>query len=143
MSQKNILFLCTGNSCRSQMAEAWTNHLHPEKYKAYSAGVMKTRVDPKAIKVMAQAGLDLSGQYSKLIDEIQDITFDYIITLCGHAQENCPFFPGPAKVIHQGFDDPPSLALKEPDEKSALQHYLRVRDEIRQFVQNLPSVLDH
>ncbi|MFP4084712.1 MAG: arsenate reductase ArsC [Desulfonatronovibrio sp.] len=137
--KQNILYLCTGNSCRSQMAEAWTNHLHGDKYQAYSAGVLKTRVDPKAIKVMAEKDIDMSGQSSKLIDELPGINFDYAITLCSHAQENCPFFPGNVKRLHHGFDDPPALALQAAGEDEGLEHYRRVRDEIREFVLKLPE----
>ncbi len=138
---QKILFLCTGNSCRSQMAEAWTNHLQRDLFKAYSAGVLKTRVDPRAIKVMGEEGIDISGNSSKLVDELSHLEPDYVITLCDHAQESCPFFPGPVKKIHKSFDDPPALALKTSSEEEALGHYRRVRDEIKQFVLDLPRII--
>lgn len=134
-----ILFLCTGNSCRSQMAEGWTKHLKSDVIEAYSAGIEKHGLNPLAVKVMAEAGVDISGQHSKLIDELPVQHVDYVVTLCGHANETCPFFPG--KKIHQGFDDPPRLAVNAPDEEEALVHYRRVRDQIRDFVLALPEIL--
>lgn len=142
MNQKQvILFLCTGNSCRSQMAEAWTNHLHGDTFQAYSAGVLKTRVDPRAIQVMAEKGMDISGSSSKLVEELPVKDFDYVITLCGHARESCPFFPGAAKKIHHGFEDPPLLARQSSTEEEATGHYRRVRDEIRDYVLSLPDII--
>lgn len=144
MSEKiNILFLCTGNSCRSQMAEAWTREIHGNRFNPYSAGVVKTKVDPRAIKVMAEEGIDISGQSSKLVEEIPQVEFQYVITLCGHAKESCPFFPGPVKKIHVGFDDPPSLSQNATSEEQALGHYRRVRDEIRIFISELPQFLEN
>lgn len=143
MSEKtNILFLCTGNSCRSQMAEAWTRELHGNSFSPYSAGVVKTRVDPRAIKVMAEEGLDISSQSSKLVEELPPVQFQYVITLCGHARESCPFFPGSVKKIHMGFDDPPSLSQNAQSEEQALGQYRRVRDEIRNFISELPKFLE-
>lgn len=139
--KQSILFLCTGNSCRSQMAEAWTNHLHGDRFNAYSAGVLKTRVDPRAVKVMAEAGIDISGYSSKLVEELPVANFDYVITLCDHAKESCPFFPGNTKKIHQGFEDPPLLAQNASTEEEALSHYRRVRDEIREYVVKLPDII--
>jgi arsenate reductase len=139
--KNNILFLCTGNSCRSQMAEAWTSHLHGDWFQAFSAGVRKSRVDPRAIKVMAEKGIDISGNSSKLVEELPGVNFDYVITLCDHAQESCPFFPGKTKKIHQGFEDPPLLAQKATTEEEALDHYRRIRDEIREFVIGLQDII--
>ncbi|MFO7727434.1 MAG: arsenate reductase ArsC [Desulfonatronovibrio sp.] len=142
MNQKqNILFLCTGNSCRSQMAEAWTNHLHGDKFQAYSAGVLKTRVDPLAIKAMAEENIDISGHSSKLVEELPEKGFDFVITLCDHALESCPFFPGAAKKIHQGFEDPPLLARESATQEEAMNHYRRIRDEIKKYVSSLPDVI--
>lgn len=142
MNQKQvILFLCTGNSCRSQMAEAWTNHLHGDTFQAYSAGVLKTRVDPRAIQVMAEKGMDISGSSSKLVEELPVKDFDYVITLCGHARESCPFFPGAANKTHHGFEDPPLLARQSSTEEEATGHYRRVRDEIRDYVLSLPDII--
>jgi arsenate reductase (thioredoxin) len=105
-----IIFLCTGNSCRSQMAEAWTRELKGETFDPYSAGVEARGIDPFAIQVMKEVGVDISGQQSKNVDTLQDIEFDYVVTLCSHAQEVCPFFPARTSVIHVAFDDPPALA---------------------------------
>ncbi len=129
-----VLFLCTGNSCRSQMAEAWAQHLHGDRLTAHSAGTQPKGLDPLAITVMAEVGLDISGNQSKSLADVMDIDFDYVVTVCGHAHETCPIFPGQVQVIHPGFDDPPQLAVdaKTPDE--ALGHYRRVRDELRTFV---------
>jgi len=141
MDKLNILFLCTGNSCRSQMAEGWARHLKGDEIEVYSAGIEKHGLNPHAVKVMAEAGVDISGQRSKHVNEVLDIPFDYVVTVCGHAQENCPVFPGRAVVIHHGFDDPPKLAADAKTEEEGLAHYRRVRDEIRAFVETLPDAL--
>ena len=142
MNKKKVLFLCTGNSCRSQMAEGWARHLLSERIEVVSAGVVKHGVDPKAIKVMAEVGVDISGQESKTIDELPDQSFDVVITLCDAANESCPFFPGPVIRLHQGFDDPPMLTKGIKDEEKALPVYRQVRDEIRDFVLNLPERIE-
>ncbi len=141
MEKLKILFLCTGNSCRSQMAEGWARHLQGDVLDVYSAGIETHGLNPHAVKVMAEAGVDISGHRSKHVSEVMDIPFDYVITVCGHAQENCPVFPGHAVVIHHGFDDPPKLAADAKTEEEALSHYRRVRDEIRAFVATLPEAL--
>jgi arsenate reductase len=140
-SEVKILFLCTGNSCRSQMAEGWVRHLKNDVIEPYSAGVEPHAVDPRAIKAMAEIGIDISGQRSKSIDEIGDVEFDYVITLCDHAQQSCPVFPAKTKVVHVGFEDPPKLAANAGSEEEAMSHYRRVRDEIRKFVEKLPEIL--
>jgi len=134
-----ILFLCTGNSCRSQMAEGWVRHLKVDRIEAYSAGIEKYGLNPLAVQVMAEAGVDISNQKSKLVEELPIKEFDFIITLCGHANETCPYFPG--KKIHKGFDDPPKLAESAKTEAEKLIPYRRVRDEIRKFVETLPDSL--
>ncbi|WP_417847258.1 arsenate reductase ArsC [Thalassoglobus sp.] len=136
MSKTQVLFLCTGNSCRSQMAEGWARHLHGDKIDAYSAGIEAHGMNPNAVKVMAEAGVDITGQSSKLASSLEDIPLDVVITVCGHADENCPGFLGKARVVHVGFDDPPKLAKEAASEEEALDHYRRVRDEIREFVTN-------
>jgi arsenate reductase len=136
-----ILFLCTGNSCRSQMAEGWARALKGEVIEAFSAGIEKHGMNPHAIRVMAEAGIDISGQKSKTVEELGPVQFDYVITVCSHANENCPIFPGRAKVIHVGFDDPPKLAESAKTEEEALAYYRRVREEIRGFVKTLPAGL--
>nr|WP_321513810.1 arsenate reductase ArsC [uncultured Pseudodesulfovibrio sp.] len=138
----NILFLCTGNSCRSQMAEGWTRHLKGDQLNAYSAGVETHGINPYAIRVMAEVGIDISGNTSKLVSDLpDDIEFDYVITVCGHAHEHCPYFPAKSKVVHVGFDDPPSLAKGLTDENEILRIYRRVRDDIETFVKSLPQAL--
>ena len=137
-----ILFLCTGNSCRSQMAEGWARHLQGDVLEPYSAGIERHGMNPYAVRVMAEAGVDISGFRSKPMDELPEQEFDYVITLCGHAQETCFFFPAKTKRLHVGFDDPPKLAQTAQSEEEALGHYRRVRDEIRDFVRTLPEALD-
>jgi arsenate reductase len=137
----NVLFLCTGNACRSQMAEGWARHLHNDTIQAYSAGIATHGLNPNAVAVMAQAGVDISSHTSKTLDDLSGVRFDYVVTVCAHAHETCPMFPGDATVIHAGFDDPPKLAAGETDPDKALGHYRRVRDEIRDFIQTLPDVL--
>jgi arsenate reductase len=137
-----VLFLCTGNSCRSQMAEGWTRHLKGDVIAAYSAGVEPHGMNLRAVKVMAEVGVELSGQTSKHLDTLQSIEFDYVITLCDQANESCPFFPGKTRRLHMGFDDPPKLAAGCATEEEALQHYRRVRDEIKAFAEKLPEVLE-
>jgi arsenate reductase len=136
-----ILFLCTGNSCRSQMAEGWGRHLKGGAIDFYSAGIETHGLNPNAVKVMAEAGVDISAQRSQHIDEFKDVPLDYVITVCGHADENCPIFPGLTKVVHHGFDDPPKLARAAANEEEGLNHYRRVRDEIRVYVETLPEAL--
>ncbi len=137
-----VLFLCTGNSCRSQMAEAWTRHLKADLIEPYSAGVEPKGVDPGAVEVMAEAGIDISGQVSKDVASLRHLEFDYVITLCDDAHEACPFFPAKTRVLHVAFDDPPKLAQSARSEEEAVGHYRRVRDEIMKFVQSLPGFLE-
>jgi arsenate reductase (thioredoxin) len=136
-----VLFLCTGNSCRSQMAEGFARALKGDAIEAFSAGTKPKGVDPLAVRVMAEAGVDLAGCVSKRVDELFGTTFDFVITVCDSAREACPVFPGRAKVVHVGFDDPPVLARGAASEDEALAHYRRVRDEIRSFVETLPGSL--
>ena len=133
-SKIKVLFLCTGNSCRSQMAEGWARHLKGDAVEAYSAGVEPHGMNPHAVRVMREAGVDITGQRSKHVDELSDVPLDYVVTVCGHAHETCPVFPGTTRVVHVGFDDPPQLAKGAADAEEGLGHYRRVRDEIRQFV---------
>ena len=136
-----VLFLCTGNSCRSQMAEGWARTLKADAIEAYSAGIETHGLNPRAVRVMAEAGVDISGHRSKQVSELQDIAFDYVVTVCDNARESCPLFPGRAKVVHRSFDDPPRLAMDAKTEEEALVHYWRVRDQIRAFVETLPDSL--
>ncbi|MBN1523790.1 MAG: arsenate reductase ArsC [Spirochaetales bacterium] len=139
--KKSILFLCTGNSCRSQMAEGWAKKLKGDIFEVFSAGIEKHGLNTNAVKVMAEAGADISQHTSKTVDELPIQAFDYVVTVCGHANEHCPYFPAKTKIIHQGFDDPPQLAKTAATEIEALAHYRRVRDEIRNFVETLESSL--
>lgn len=141
MTKTKVLFLCTGNSCRSQMAEGWARALKSDAIEAYSAGIVAHGQNPNAIKVMAEAGVDITGQASKTLESLQGVEFDVVVTVCGHADENCPVFPGKTRKIHHGFDDPPKLAKDAKTEEEALGHYRRVRDEIKAWVQTLPESL--
>ena len=136
-----VLFLCTGNSCRSQMAEGWAHALQGDVIEPYSAGIETHGMNPRAIQVMAEAGVDISNQHSKHVDTLKEVPFDYVVTVCGHANESCPTFRSEAKVVHAGFDDPPKLAQGAATEEDALAPYRRVRDEIRTFVSGLPEQL--
>ena len=137
-----IPFLCTGNSCRSQMAEGWARHLKGDVIESYSAGVEIHGLNPYAVRVMAEAGVDISGHQSKHVSELHDVGLDHVITVCGAAHESCPVFSGNTQITHVGFDDPPKLAQEAKTEEDALNHYRRVRDDIRTFVETLPAALD-
>ncbi len=138
--KQTILFLCTGNSCRSQMAEGWADFLLSDRFASYSAGIEKHGLSPLAVQVMAEAGVDISGHYSKLIEELPAREFDYVVTVCDNAHESCPIFPGRAVIIHHSFADPPRLAADAATEAAALVHYRRVRDEIQAFIKSLPKI---
>ncbi len=138
-----VLFLCTGNSCRSQMAEGWARALKGDVIEAYSAGIETHGMNPNAIKVMAEAGVDITGQRSKKVDELIKAPFDVVVTVCGHANETCPLWLGQkTRVVHVGFDDPPKLAKTAKTEEEALGHYRRVRDEIRAFVSDIENRIE-
>ena len=136
-----ILFLCTGNSCRSQMAEGWARQFHGDRLEVHSAGTRPGRIDPRAVIVMGEAGGDLSTHHAKHLAELEEVEFDWVVTVCDHANADCPVFPGDVKRLHVGFDDPPRLAADASSEESALEHYRRVRDEIRAFTEDLPATL--
>ena len=142
MRQKlKILFLCTGNSCRSQMAEGWARHLLGEKIDPYSAGLIAHGLNPRAVQVMKETGVDISHQRSERVEDVADISFDFVVTVCGHADEHCPVFPGKTKIIHKPFDDPPFLSQGAKTEEEALGHFRRLRDEIRAYINSLPQTL--
>lgn len=142
MRKLNVLFLCTGNSCRSQMAEGWARALKGDVIEAYSAGIETHGLNPNAVKVMAEAGVDISTHSSKHVDTLHDVRLDYVVTVCGHAHEHCPVFLGNAKVVHVGFNDPPALARQVEGDEAKLDCYRRVRDEIRAFIETLPGALE-
>jgi arsenate reductase (thioredoxin) len=136
-----VLFLCTGNSCRSQMAEGWARQLKGAIIDAYSAGTHPKTLDPLAVQVMADVGIDISTQRPKSLETMQHLPFDDMITVCRDADETCPVFPGRARIVHRGFDDPPRLAAEATSAEEALGHYVRVRDEIKAFIEQLPEAL--
>ncbi len=123
------------------MAEGFAKALKGDVIEAYSAGVDPHGMNPRAIAVMTEAGVDISGHRSKHVDELKQVSLDYVVTVCGHANETCPVFPGKTKVVHVGFDDPPQLAKNAKSEDQALSHYRRVRDEIRSWILTLPQSL--
>ncbi len=140
MTKKNLMFLCTGNSCRSQMAEGFARKYWGHEFNVFSAGIKKHGMNDRAIKVMNEAGVDISSHHSKTTDELPQIKFDYIVTVCDSAKETCPYFPG-GKVVHVGFQDPPALTKDIINEEEALEVYRRVRDEIEAFIKNIKSKL--
>lgn len=140
-SPLKVLFLCTGNSCRSQMAEGWARHLKKELLEPFSAGTEPHGMNPLAVKVMKEAGVDISNQTSKHVDTFKDQPLDLVVTVCDSAKESCPLFPANVETLHAGFDDPPRLALGAKTEEEALVHYRRVRDEIRDFINTLSGAL--
>lgn len=138
--KKNILFLCTGNSCRSQMAEGWGKALKSDQFNFYSAGTKKHGLNPYAIKVMQEEGVDISTHESNTVDELPVKVMDYVVTVCSDAHENCPYFPG-GKIVHIGFDDPPRLTADMTSEQEILKVYRRVRDEIKLMIINIDKSL--
>jgi len=142
MKKLKILFLCTGNSCRSQMAEGWAHALKSDVLEPYSAGIETHGLNPNAIKVMAEAGVDITNQKSENINDLLHIDLDVVITVCGHAHDNCPVFPGNARVVHVGFDDPPKLSPPDASEEVKLDGFRRVRDEIKAFIEQMPGNLE-
>ena len=141
--RKRVLFLCTGNSCRSQMAEGWARNLLAASVDAYSAGSNLHPLNQKAVQVMREAGVDISSHRSKHLSEFGDSHFDLLITVCDNAAKACPMPPKAVQVMHVPFDDPPQLAKESKNEVEALNHYRRVRDEIKKFVITLPTILEN
>jgi arsenate reductase (thioredoxin) len=140
--KQKILFLCTGNSCRSQMAEGWTKALKGELFDAYSAGTDPHGMNQLAIESMGLAGVNISSHTSDHLDKYLELEFDYVVTVCDNAQENCPIFSGSGQVVHMGFEDPPALAKDETSESKKLTHFNKVRDQIKDFVLNFPESLN-
>ena len=133
-----VLFLCTGNACRSQIAEGWARHLKADVVDAYSAGIRPIGVSSRAIKTMTEAGVDISSHTSKSIDDLGGIDFDYVVTLCDNAAQNCPAFPGKAKIIHKPFKDP---YFATGSEEQVMAEFRKVRDQIRAFIETIPDSL--
>ena len=127
-----VLFICTHNSARSQIAEGLMNTFFGDDYTAVSAGTESTQVNPYAIKVMKEAGIDVASHHSKSVDSFLDQDFDYVVTVCDHANETCPFFPGGKKRVHKGFQDPSAI---EGTEEEKLTGFRRIRDEIRAWIE--------
>ena len=142
MTRPSVLFLCTGNSCRSQMAEGLCRALHGDSDESASAGIVAQGLNPDAVLVMAELNVDISQHRSKTVDELSDTVFDLVITVCGNAAQTCPLFPGATRVLHCGFDDPPELARTATDREAALDCYRRVRNEIHSFMMDLPKLLE-
>ncbi len=134
-----VLFLCTGNSCRSQIAEGWARHLNGNIIDAYSAGIRPIGVSSRAIKVMDEAGVDISMHKSRHVDEFSGIDFDYVVTLCDNAAKNCPVFSGKARIVHKPFDDP---YFASGSEEQIMATFRKVRDDIRTFIETLPNCLE-
>lgn len=130
----NILYLCTGNSCRSQMAEGWTRHLAPDHVRVESAGIEAHGKNPRAIAVMAEAGVDISGQESTVVDEAMMQRADLVVTVCGHADEQCPAVPGHARKLHWPLSDP---AKATGTEEEIMAEFRATRDEVRRRVSEL------
>jgi len=134
-----VLFICTGNSCRSQMAEGWTRHLKGDIIDAYSAGLLPVPVNPRAIKVMKEAGVDISKQRSKHIDELAGIDFDYVVTVCDYAKQQCPIISSKARVLHRNIEDPSFL---EGTEEEIMAAFRKTRDEIKEFIIDFTNILN-
>ncbi|MCX7919285.1 MAG: arsenate reductase ArsC [bacterium] len=130
--KKRVLFICTHNSARSQMAEGILRAVYSDRYEVYSAGTEPTAVNPYAIKVMAELGIDISNHRAKSIDEFRECQFDYVVTVCDSAKETCPYFPGAGKKLHQSFDDPSKF---QGTEDEILAGFRRVRDEIKAWIE--------
>ena len=147
MTEKlKLLYLCTGNSCRSQMAEGWTRHLKGDSIEAFSAGIETHGLNPHMVKVMAEEGVDVTDQKSENSRDLADSQLDVVVTVCGHAHETCPVFPANCKVVHSGFPDPPKMAKELAEqgasEETQLDCYRKVRDEIKEYLLKLPESLE-
>ena len=134
-----VLFLCTGNACRSQMAQGWARHLKGDCIEAFSAGVLPAGLSERAVTVMAEAGVDISDQYSKHLDDLCGIEFDYVVTVCDYARSECPVYPGKTKMIHHQFDDP---TFTIGTEEQIMARFRQARDQIRDFVAAMPGSLE-
>jgi len=135
--KQRVLILCTGNSARSQMAEALLRHDAGNRFDAFSAGICPGRVRPEAIEVMRELGIDISNLCSKSVDEFKGQSFDYVLTVCDNARESCPIFPCRTVTIHKSFDDP---AAFEGSEEERLGLFRRVRDELREYLRTFPPL---
>jgi arsenate reductase len=134
----NVLFLCTGNSCRSQMAEGWATYLKSNVIEAFSAGICPVGLNKTAVEVMTEAGVDISKQTSKHVEDLVGIDFDYVVTVCDNAKEHCPVFPRKCKMVHKSFADPSFLTGSREE---ILDAFRRTRDEIKAFIETMPQSL--
>ena len=137
--KKKILFICTHNSARSQMAEGIIKALYNDRYDAYSAGTTPIDVNPHAVKVMAEIGIDISAHIAKSVEEFQGKEFDYVITVCDRAKESCPFFPGAKKYIHKAFDNPADFTDTEDE---ILSSFRNLRDKVKEWIEEIFIVRD-
>jgi len=137
--KKKILFLCTGNACRSQIAEGWARHLKSDVIEAYSAGISPAGLSTRAAAVMAEAGVDISTQTSKHVDTLKDVDFDYVVTVCDNARQQCPVFPSRTKNIHRSFEDPVFMIGSKDEIMAAFR---KLRDDMRTFVESMPGSLE-
>ena len=140
MAQPTVLFVCVHNAGRSQMAAGLLSYHGAGRVAVHSAGSAPgDRVNPSAVEVMREVGVDISEQRSKAVEELLDLELDYVVTVCDGAHESCPVFPGRARIVHRGFEDPPKLAEAAASEEEAMSHYRRIRDQIRELVESLPD----
>ena len=135
-----VLFLCTGNSCRSQIAEGWARHLKGDIMDVYSAGLAPGALNQMAVKVMAEAGVDISTQRPKHVDELKEVDFDYVVTICDNARENCPIFPRKTKYFHKAFEDP-SFTIGTRQQIQAA--FVKLRDQMKEFIEKMPKILEN
>ncbi len=139
-SKIKVLFLCTGNACRSQIAEGWAKHLKGDVIDASSAGIIPAGLSRRAVEVMAEAGVDISAQRSKHVDEFKDIDFDYVVTVCDYARESCPVFPHKTRYVHKTFEDPMFITGNEEQIKAA---FVKLRDQMKEFIEKMPETLEN
>lgn len=135
-----VLFLCTGNACRSQIAEGWARHLKGDVIDAYSAGIIPAGLSRMAVEIMAEAGVDISAQRSKHVEELKDIEFNYVVTLCDSARESCPVFPRKTRHLHKTFEDPMFITGNEEQIKAA---FVKLRDQMKEFIEKMPEILEN
>ena len=136
---KKVLLLCTGNSCRSQMAEGFLKYLGKDRIEVFSAGVNPTKINPLAVKVMEEARIDISVQKSKSVNEFTSQNFDYVITVCNNAQQSCPMFPGEHETLHWDLEDPAEATGTEEDK---LKVFRKIRDQIKKRVNDIQNLIN-
>lgn len=143
MDKVKVLFLCTGNSCRSQMAEGWCRHLKSDAIEAFSAGTINLGLNSRAVEVMKEVGVDIAEHKSKTVDQLSEKFFDAVFTVCDRANASCPIFPGTTAIHHVAFDDPPEKSQDLKEERLILDEYRKVRDEIKAFIEKIESYLEN